>query len=659
MRRTHHCLMCLILLLLAAGCDSTIIDEERIGREECDNLDRSQCIFPFPSDHFRLEEGDISRLDFPIGSLPHRQDRDVDPAGFNRRGGFSVISPIYFVLPGATLERATLFDDIDGSLCPSSTTIVLNAETGELMPHWAEIDRFSTLEGTNEDSSPAVITLRLARRLEESTRYIVAVHGMTGENGETLQATPGFAPLREEEPSIMVGVGRRRDHYEENIFPLLESTGIERSSLQLAWDFTTDSEENVTGNLLAMRDALFETIGEDGPEYELTAVEEGNFSRGIARSIRGIARVPSFLEGTRGSVEYLRLDSDGNPVHEGFEEVEFQLQIPVSVWEGDEPGYVVQYGHGLLGSKGEARSRWLQEYSDEAGFLMMAIDMQGMATEDRNIWLDVLSDDISNLAYLAEKPHQGVINHLAMARLLKSDPFSSDPDIVREDGGPAYDPERVLYKGNSQGGTMGGVMMPIQTDITRGVLGVPGGAYNLLLSRTDLFVELIDLVLLADYHDHLVDFTAIMGLLQLSFDPIDAINYMHRLSGDTFPGTPEHRVLLVAAREDAQVHNQITDLVARTAGATLLSPVVREIWGLETSPEPVDGSAMAEYDFGRPAFPNEPVPSQYDTHGCLRYFEPARRQITHFFETGMAENFCDGPCIAPEEYNEQHCPLPD
>ena len=45
-------------------------------------------------------------------------------------------------------------------------------------------------------------------------------------------------------------------------------------------------------------------------------------------------------------------------------------------------------------------------------------------------------------------------------------------------------PSDVFYDGNSQGGIFGGTVMSIAQDITRGVLGVPGMNYSLLLTRS-------------------------------------------------------------------------------------------------------------------------------------------------------------------------------
>lgn len=649
-----HATAPLLACLVATACDSPIVDNEYMGEAICDNLDEGQCLFPFPSNFFRSEENGRGALTFEEGSLPTRS-REVDPTEFRRADGYSVMTPIYFTFEGSTLAGTPQWDDVDASLKASSGTVIIDTQTGELIPHWAEIDVFST---KSVEPTP-VIALRLPAPLQYDRRYVVAVQGLKDEDGSVLPATRGFAPLRDKEPSNLRGVGQRRDHYEKNVFPVLEKAGVDRKKLQMAWDFTTRTEGNANGMLIKVRDAVDEAIGTVGPDFVIDEVEFDPHPD-IARLVRGRAMVPSFLTGTPGQLQKLRIDEQGNPVAEGFEEVEFELQIPVSVWNGTQPGHVMQYGHGLLGNKGQARGGWLRDQANKQGFLILGISMQGMSDGDLAIWLNILTSDLASLPFLTDKIHQGLVNHLAVVRMLKGS-FLQETDgrFTRPDGSPVYDPSKIYYYGISQGGTMGSVMMSIQKDITRGVLGVPGAGFSFLLTRATLFVESMGLPIIWMYENDMRDFLAMMGLVQVAFDPVDAVNFLHRVTENTFPDTPPHRVLIHVAREDAQVHNQVSDLVARTAGAKLVSPSVRYVWGLPTDPGPVAGNAMVEYDFGIENFPNELVPMELDhSHGCLRKLAEVQSQIDHFYRTGEIKNFCewgDGACFVPQEWNEANC----
>src|SRR4029450_9614816 len=80
---------------------------------------------------------------------------------------------------------------------------------------------------------------------------------------------------------------------------------------------------------------------------------------------------------------------------------------------------------------------------------------------------------------------QPLLDQLFLARLMiHPEGFVSDPAFQDAFGTPVIDTSAVFYDGNSQGGIFGGTGMAIAQDITRGVLGVPGMNYSLLLTRS-------------------------------------------------------------------------------------------------------------------------------------------------------------------------------
>ena len=68
---------------------------------------------------------------------------------------------------------------------------------------------------------------------------------------------------------LLTGLGKGRtcayDATHQDIFAILADAGVERSSLQLAWEFTTGSLEYTTGWLTSMRDDANTRIPADGP----------------------------------------------------------------------------------------------------------------------------------------------------------------------------------------------------------------------------------------------------------------------------------------------------------------------------------------------------------------------------------------------------------
>lgn len=635
-------LLASVLALALAACGSDDPAPAPEGDPACDNLDTASCVFPFPSDHFRKPGGPYGQaFHLDLGpSLPFNEKTELrmDPEPFTVHDGYPVVPAITFVLPGATLEGAPPHGDIAASLSPDSKTLVIDAETGELQPHWAEWDYLA------EDAGAKVIQIRLAHELRHDRRYVVAVRGLVDAAGAPVPPTPGFAALRDGSTTALVGVEERRARFESDVFAPLASLGVPRGELQLAWDFTTTSEEGSIGRLLSMRDQLYAAIGDLGPEYEVTnVIDDPDGPEGtIARIIEGTAQIPDFLLPQQmGQPRRLRLGDDGLPVAEGTHTWPFRVQIPRSVMDAGEPVPVLQYGHGFLGSDNEANNGWLRDWADRHGFIILSCDMQGMNLDAGVIWFIRLPEDATHISHIAEEPLQGVINHYALQRLMKGR-FLSDAAIDVE-GTPLIDPTRLYYHGNSQGGTMGNLFLLPSLDVTRGVLGVPGVSIGFILARASQWQEMSGSIL-KNYPDpH--DFAAIMSLVQIGWDKTDAINFAPRWAD--LPGTPPKQVLLQAALADSQVNIDVSRLLARLYQAKLVEPATRDIFGLEEAAPPIVGAnAYQEYDFGVPDRPqtHRPADAETDTHGLPRKLPHVQDQAWHFFETGEIIATCEGVC---------------
>ncbi|MEZ4475589.1 MAG: hypothetical protein R3F60_33295 [bacterium] len=560
---------------------------------------------------------------------------------FLRADGFGAASPILFTWPGATRGARRRSSRPPPSFEPDSATVLLDADnTGERLAHWAEHDHLTL------DRGEPLIALRPAAPLPRGHRIIVAVRRLADADGVVLPGTPGFLALRDGTPSELPGIEGRRAHFDADIFPALAAAGVDRDDLQLAWDFTVASDENGVRTLLTMRDRLMEALGEDGPAYTLTSVEPVGDAR-IAWMATGVARVPSFLgPPDEFGLRRHHLDADGLPRIEGFEDVEFTLQVPASVARGDRLGGVVQYGHGFLGSKGQGEGGWLRGMADEYGFLILSADMQGMSTADFTVWLQILARRPSEFPYLYEKAMQGVMNHLALQRMMRGGFLrEADERLTGADGQPLYDPADLMYYGNSQGGTMGAVIMSLTQDVRRGVLGVPGGAFPFLLQRSVVFEDFVR-ILDNTFRDR-IEFSLVLGLLGTGWDPMDPMTLAAHIVADPLPGTPAHEVLLHVAKEDAQVHNQVSFMLARAIGVGAATPLVEPAWGLAPTDLPFTGSLLAEFDFKHPDNPDPERPpiKENDTHGDLRQLPAGQRQMMHFLRTGEVIDVCDGqPC---------------
>src|SRR2546422_4731740 len=129
----------------------------------------------------------------------------------------------------------------------------------------------------------------------------------------------------------------------------------------------------------------------------------------------------------------------GVPAQNGFATVPYVVEIPRSVYNGSGtpiPGRPSLWGHGLLGDRFQVRG--LSAFANQYGFVMAAVDMQGMSSADVGPAVVPLIQDLSKFHFIPERLHQGFLNHLLLGRLLV-DPvtgFSSHP-AFRPGGSPA------------------------------------------------------------------------------------------------------------------------------------------------------------------------------------------------------------------------------
>jgi hypothetical protein len=202
-----------------------------------------------------------------------------------------------------------------------------------------------------------------------------------------------------------------------------------------------------------------------------------------------------------------------------------------------------------------------------------------------------------------------------------------------------------MFYGNSQGAIVGGAYVALSTEVERGVLGVGGMPYSLLLSRSADFDPFLAM-LQADFSDQR-DIALLISAFQTAWDPGESAGYAYALSRDPLPGAPPKRLLLQVAIGDAQVSTLGAHIAARALGAASVAPAVRPIWGVAEQEAPIDGSAIAEWRYSdgpEEPYGNVPPDQERDTHECPRREPMAQDQLTTFLESGIVEQYCVGMC---------------
>lgn len=613
------------------------VDWPHVG---CDPLVPSFCPLPFPSNVYSVADDATStgrRVQLDDEAMPvDYYENHPDPSVWNTADGFTPGSQILAHFPGllpAGLGDAPSSITIERSMEDDSPTVVLDAESGERIPHWVDLDM------TGDDDEQRLFIIHPAIRLADDRRYIVSISGLTDADGNLLPATPGFGALRDlvasEEPSIE----ERRPLYAD-IFARLGDAGVARESIQLAWDFTTSSQNNQVGPLLHMRDEALEMVGDLGPEFEIVSVDTDYEPDTIAFRLMGEMTVPLYLDQV-GPGASLIVGDDGLPeINPEMPTATFEFEVLIPHAATMAPAGIIQYGHGLLGDKEQIESEHFRTFMNEYNYVMFGVDFVGFASDDEaHVGGIIASGEFHRFKTVVDRQHQGMLNSLLAMRLMKGG-FAADPTY-----GGYVDPERLYYHGISQGGIFGATYMALTTDVELGVLGVPGMPYNILLSRSvdfDTFFELIRATWL-DARQHMF----LLSLTDMLWETVEPAGFAPYVIDNRLPGTPEHRVFINAAKGDHQVTTLGAAVMARTMGMQHLDSGVRDIWGLEKVAGPIDGSGIVEYDFGLPEDPvgNLPQRECEDPHGKLRRLEEFRQQLDNFYRTGMIENFCaDGVC---------------
>jgi hypothetical protein len=584
------------------------------------------------------------------------QDRPHSAAALNEPGYF---------------DHRDQLTDIRLSLKKNAPIVLLNTRTGKQHPFWSELDT----HGRTTDDRRALL-LRPARNLDEGTRYVVALRDLKTADGSTLPAREEFAAYRD---------GTKSDARMERVFADLAGERIDRKDLYLAWDFTVASERNLSERMLTIRDDAFGRVLGDtdladrrvagtSPAFTVDAVSDREDtwtdSRGQAhvqklRRVQGRVEVPNYLDRiqqTEGQFQANRLpvdapapgsrlyddpvDADDLPDQNpalATVRVPFVCDVPVDAG----PTYSTLYGHGLLGTRDQIGDvKWPRRF----GFTGCAADWWGMSTPDLPTVAATLVD-VSSFPSLPDRTQQGFLNWLFLGRALVHPQGLASHPAFQKDGAPLLVTDTgqgtsQYYDGNSQGGILGGSLVAVSPDISRGILGVTGMNYSTLLNRSVDWEGAYGEAYYATYQDP-VERQLVFALLQMLWDRGESNGYAHHMTDDPLPNTPRHEVMLQVAYSDHQVANVSAEVKARTIGAAFM-PGMRQHWDAkpltEATAYPHRGSSLVYWDSGNATPPNGNVPPTHsrDPHGDPRNEPAAGWQEVRFLLTGENVDVCNG-----------------
>lgn len=425
------------------------------------------------------------------------------------------------------------------------------------------------------------------------------------------------------------------------MFPLLEAAGAARGELTLAWDFTTRSEDDARGDLLAIRSDVMDRSASAPPAVAVVSSSE-DVDAHIARRVELTVDVPL----------YLSQAEPGGTLNGSPPVASETIAVPVTVWiprsvadraPGDPPARLLQYGHGFFGGRVEADG-FPAELADEYGFVIVAADWWGLSNEDQSFVAGLVVSDPANVMLFTDRLHQAFANFLTLSEAAVG-PIAALPEL-EVNGAPAYDPGQLYFYGISMGHILGSTFVALSPRVERAVVSVGGANFSMMLFRARPFLPL--LALLQTQLDDPLDQQKFAALAQSAFDRIDPLSYAPSTLRDTLPGSPASRQLLMhTGVADSEVPNVTSYFHARILGLPTLvpaSPLVPS--GLGEVSAPTGGSALTVFDFGiAPETLAQPASEPTPVHEGVRRLEASRLQVSTFLSpNGEIIDPCSGPC---------------
>ncbi len=616
---------------------------------DCDSLDESHCALPWPSSLYLAKDETKPtgyRLAFGATTLPaNAQNRHMKAELFDRFDGYGFGTPIMTLFPNVDVSDLPTEADIAPSVESTSKSLLFKVtDSGlEQVPHWIELDGFE------EDAAQKMLFMRQAVILDQDSRYIVAFRDLQTTDGSPIEPSSAFAALRDGAMTDDPAVESRREAF-ETMFAELESAGVERDSLVLAWDFRTGSEANLHSFADAATELALEAVGEAGATFEFTEVQAfssapdgDNYDPNTAYRITGTMTTPSVLD-SQSALNKLAYDADALALSEPAS-APIHITIPHTATDGNAVGVLV-YGHGMLGSSSEVFAGHLREMGQALGYIFVGVDFKGMSSADVNGVVAAMFD-MSGITHLTE----GTVQGIAQTHVLAHAATTSLPGALQAVDSNITLTDDVQWVGASQGGIYGASILATSRTFERGILAVPGNNYSMLLSRSVNFEPFFDQ--LQNSYETFAKIHIVVAATQLQWDVSDPVTFWRRLAQDEGPNGLRDSLLLVS-KGDKQVAVVTNEILARTySEVPLMTPYdsERTPWGAATTTYPHQGSGQVLFDFGNPwPLPegNTPPDNELpDPHSRIAEVPEAAGLIGSFLVDSTIVDVCGGDGCAP------------
>lgn len=604
---------------------------------ECNPLGTEGCTLPWPSSIYQVADTSSPtgvRLDFPVGALPTNVDGVVfDPTWVNKMTGFSPMTQILVTFPGGVdTSHLVPYTNFAASLDDTSPTVIVDMSTNQRVAHFAEVD-------VNELDYPErqVLYLRPAVRLAGGTRYAVAIRkSLKTRDGGELEISPAFSALLAGKSTGHARLDAVAAGYPA-VFASLETAGVPRDDLVVAWDFTTEADDAVAAEPQAARDAAMAVVGDAaGVDYTIT-LDESPDSRDpeIARRIMFDYTTPQIADR-----DGFRRDGAGAIHVDGTTTAHASVIIPACA-TGANHARIVIYGHGFFGGLDESMGGYVRQFAKDTCSVVIGGVWVGMSEAEQPDAVLALND-VNLIRPFTERIWQGMVDFMTLTKLAKG-------KLATEQLANIVDTDEIYYYGISQGAILGATLFAWDPTLEKGAMSVGGANWAVMFERSNNW-QTYSIPLKGAYDDPRgyaeLNSVLLQQVLEMGFEIADGGSWAPRVLNGGMPGTPPKQFLHYMSVGDCQVPNIASMLQARSIGLPLLTPSVDMPYGLTPMDGPLQNAfvIMDEHPDPLPPTTNELFGYDNVAHENLRRRAATVQQIDNFYSTGEIVNYCTGAC---------------
>ncbi|MGE5187108.1 MAG: hypothetical protein ACM31C_33895 [Acidobacteriota bacterium] len=618
---------------LVAACSSS-----PPGPADSNPLGSTKNILPFPSSLYERSDAASPtgiRLDVPPGALPvPGTGTAFDTTPIDARTGWPSTVTILWAAPGG-VDPSTLvgYDDYAASIAPGSSTVLYDMTAGALVAHFTEVDA-----NEQADFDHQAVYIRPAQRLAGGHRYAVGItKAVTSRAGKPLPVTPGFAAVLANTKTGHARLDAAMPRLREAV-AALESAGVPRAQLLVAWDFTVADDATAMADPLAARDAALAAMGDRGANLTYTVTSDQGTINGDPRIARRIELDYTAPEVAAPGLAGFHRDDSGKVIAQGTMTAHAYIAVPPCA-TAQNPAGILIFGHGFFGNLDELRhDEYLRDISEDACLVIAGTVWVGMSSDDTANALYALND--LNLGWgFGQRIWQGIDNFIALEQLLRGK--LATELLVDNANKSIVDPTRVYFWGISQGHILGSTFFAYDPFLTRGALHVGGANWSLMFERSMNWA--VYGAPLKGAYATLLEADIMEQVLEMGLEPVDGA----LVAAAPVPGTPDKHILMHTSLGDAQVPNLASFFQARSLGLTLITPAVKVPFGFETQQAATSDRAYVIVDeHPSPLPPADNTTFGYDNqaHGNPRRRQLIQQMLRDFWATGTVTNTCTGAC---------------